>query len=795
MRPRWRKVLADLGGNKTRTLLVVLSIAVGVFATGAVATAYQFIGEGMDTSYRAIHPANAVVYIYTVPFNQNFVDGVRHMPGVEEAEGAVSSNSGALRLQTGPSQWRDLNLIAQKDLAARRLDRLNLLAGAWPESRQIMLESTTAELTNASVGDIVVVDVGNNKLRELGVSGLVQDLTLAPGSQTVNGYVTLKTMEWLGQPREFTELHFRVSDPAPTVDSIRVIGRRIEAQIARSGQGLSTTIVLPPNRHPAASSVEAILKLLGVLAFLAVGLSGFLVSNTFSALLTQHIRQIGIMKAVGARTRQIVGMYLVLVVSLGVLAFVLAAPLAALVGYGLAVFVAWAVNFNLTDFRLLPFPLALMATLSLLAPIAASLMPVFNGARLTIREAISGYGLGSEIGHSLIDRAFAALRSAPRPLLISLRNTVRRKARLGLTLITLVLGGAIFMGMFNTRLSMFRTLDQILSLYLSDVTLDFDRDYRIEEIQQVAQQSPGVMVVEGWTFAQLELFDTNNKSIDRFDVLAPPADSQLVKPEVIAGRWLNPSDQNALVISTAILKRHPYLKIGDTIRVKLKERKYPFVIVGVFLLAETDGSKLAYGNYTYLAETLGQIGRASTYRIGLAAHDPESQAQAAQALADQFKSLGYDAVVLPGSAFREGVATTLNAIIGFLLFMALLIAGVGGLGLMGTMSMNVLERTREIGVMRAVGASDKTVRQIVIVEGILIGLMSWLAGVLLSLPMGLGFSRVMGQSLFDQPLAFAFAWEGVAIWLALVIVIALLSSLLPAHSASRLTVREALAYE
>jgi len=127
--------------------------------------------------------------------------------------------------------------------------------------------------------------------------------------------------------------------------------------------------------------------------------------------------------------------------------------------------------------------------------------------------------------------------------------------------------------------------------------------------------------------------------------------------------------------------------------------------------------------------------------------------------------------------------------------MAVLIALVGGLGLMGTMSINVLERTREIGVMRAVGASDGAVLRVFVVEGLFIGLLSWLAGILLSLPISKLLSDVVGVSFLDEPLIYTFSLRGALLWLGLVLLLAGLASLLPAWNAARLTVREVLAYE
>ncbi len=136
-----------------------------------------------------------------------------------------------------------------------------------------------------------------------------------------------------------------------------------------------------------------------------------------------------------------------------------------------------------------------------------------------------------------------------------------------------------------------------------------------------------------------------------------------------------------------------------------------------------------------------------------------------------------------------------DIIIYLLMAMGVLIASVGALGLMGTMSTNVLERTREIGVMRAIGASNGAIQRIVIVEGIIIGLLSWLVGGMLAFPVGLGLSSAVGAILFQTALPYTFSATGVFTWLAIVAVLATVASYLPAWNASRLTVREVLAYE
>jgi putative ABC transport system permease protein len=131
----------------------------------------------------------------------------------------------------------------------------------------------------------------------------------------------------------------------------------------------------------------------------------------------------------------------------------------------------------------------------------------------------------------------------------------------------------------------------------------------------------------------------------------------------------------------------------------------------------------------------------------------------------------------------------------FLIVMSTIIGGVGGLGLMTTMSLNVFERRREMGVMRALGATPGIVWLMIVAEGIVIGLLSWTIAALLAWPI----SKVIGDTLvrvmFRSGLDFTFEPLGLLIWLVVSIVLSAVASFLPAWKASRVTVREALAYE
>jgi putative ABC transport system permease protein len=182
--------------------------------------------------------------------------------------------------------------------------------------------------------------------------------------------------------------------------------------------------------------------------------------------------------------------------------------------------------------------------------------------------------------------------------------------------------------------------------------------------------------------------------------------------------------------------------------------------------------------------------------VAIAGSDPDQIAATISALEARFNRLGLHVNnVTALSQEREEVSALFGILITLMLLMALLLALVGGLGLMGTMSINVLERTREIGVLRAIGAPNRGVAWVFIREGIAIGLLSWLLGSLLAWPLSKLMSQAVGALMTGAPLTFTYSTGGMIGWLVLVLVLSGLASFLPARSAARLTVREVLAYE
>ena len=236
------------------------------------------------------------------------------------------------------------------------------------------------------------------------------------------------------------------------------------------------------------------------------------------------------------------------------------------------------------------------------------------------------------------------------------------------------------------------------------------------------------------------------------------------------------------------------LKLGGDIVLKIYGKEHTFKIVGTYVGMAF--LPVVYTNYDYMTKITNRVGEADALMVTMQSHDPVYVDAATRALEDHFERIGVRvSMVATINNERTEAEASFDAIVALLLVMAILLALVGGLGLMGTMSINVLERTREIGVLRAIGAPNRGVASVFILEGVVIGLMSWTMGALVAIPMSQGLNQALGQAVMGVPLTYSYSLPGLWLWLVIVVLLSVIASFIPARNASRLTVREVLAYE
>ncbi len=362
-------------------------------------------------------------------------------------------------------------------------------------------------MLKAVTGDTLSLELPDGRLRDVVVVGTAHDINLPPARFTNQGYgfATFDTLERWGYPKRYTSLSITVADPVGRNDQdyVQSVADLVKDKIESGDRVVTFTYVPEPGKHPADEVLEPVFLLLGVLGLLSLFLSAFLVVNTIAAIMAQQVRQIGVMKTIGARFGQLVTLYLGMVVIFGLLALLIAIPAGVAGAYGFTTFLATFLNFDVVYDGIPLSAMGLQVLVGLLIPLLAALLPIRSGARITIREAISSYGLGKgRFGQGPFDRLLvSSQRVLPwlsRPLMISLRNTFRRKGRLALTMITLTLGGAIFVAVLSVRASLYQTVDDAVRNNNFHVIIGIDRDVRTEALQSVALETPGVVAAESW---------------------------------------------------------------------------------------------------------------------------------------------------------------------------------------------------------------------------------------------------------------------------------------------------------
>jgi putative ABC transport system permease protein len=794
LRTRWQKVLIDLWRNRVRTLIVALAIAVGVYAIGVVLNVGELVVREYDSDQSGARIASAV--LRTAPFDDDLAERVAEIPGVAAAEGRQVVRTKFYGQMTQP---RDLVLTVIPDFSAMQVDAITPLDGQWPpQKREVILERLSLDYLGVQIGDTITVEMDGGAEKSLTVVGLAHDpQELSPGiTDHASGYVTPETMDSLGLSETYTELHLRVAERAKDEAHINTVVDAVEDHLEESGRiVLSRSVSTESRVDPFIDTIVLILSSFGLVILL---LSGFLVVNAISALITQQIPQIGVMKLIGARRWQIMSLYIATVLVYGLIAVILGLPLAILTArFLMDGLVQGLLNVLPDSYVIPPHLVAVQVLVGLLLPLLAGLVPVIRGTRITTQKALSSVGVETgAYGRGWVERALGKLQgivALRRPILLAFRNTLRHKGRLVQTLIVLIAGTALFISVITVRASVDATVEGFMRFHQYDVSVELERPYRLARLEEAMQAVPGLVAVEGWSLGGATRLRPDDSESDGMRVYAVPAGSQFLAPQISAGRWLG-AGQNEIVVNSDVLDEEPDVRVGDEVVLDIGGREAAWHVVGV-VPTESRGATLymKHEDYAYVTRTPGQVTHLQA--VGQQ-HDAASQQMLERRLLQALEERGLEVRGTRTTQLMKSENKLMfTIVVAFLILMALLLAAVGGLGLTTTMSINILERVREIGVLRAIGASNASIRRIVLVEGVFMGLLSWGIGMLLSWPIGTFMSEQLGLALIKVPLSFHYSVGAAVLWFFVLQAIAVAASLGPARSAVQLTIREVLAYE
>jgi len=782
--PRWAKAIGDVVGRPGRSLLVILAMTAGLFEMGAMLTKYTILHRELSVTYARTRPASAV--LVTDAVDDRLVEAVRHLPGIEDAEARPVI---AARVRVSPDEWSPAALFVVPNFDDQHLDVFAHDLGAWPpKPGQVLIERSSLSVARALVGDSLTFRAREAGETPLEIAGTVHAAGLAPGwmDHVVIGFVGADS-PLAGAAQ--AQLRIAVSERPLDRRHIRDVAGQVAAWLGDRGHPVTRITVPEPGRHPHAAQMDTFTYLIGAFGVLSFLLGVILVATMIHALLIEQVREIGIMKAIGATTRQVAGIYLAEVALLAAASLVLAIPLGWAVGQGYAKFAASILNAEITDSSVPWWVYGLEVAVGLLVPLLVSLIPVWRASRVTAREAMSGPSSSPQVAPAL-----AALAGVSRPLLWSLRTTLAHRVRLGLTVTTLALGGAVFMSAINVGKAYDRAVDRDFATRRYNIAVGFARPEPVATIADALATVPGIARAECWPEGAGSL-GADGLGAAQLALVGPDLGSPMLALSLAEGRWLRPGDVCAAVINRAVQALDSTLQVGRPIQLLVNGRTVSWPIVGV--VQEMSPHLAVYAPPGAVREATGQPeGFTRSVRVATRSRDAAAELGVARELQRTFERLGIEVTGMQRMLdMRQAILDHLVIIKTILAAAAILVVLVGGLALALTLTLAVIQRTRELGILSAIGAAPRTLAFHVWIESVLIGLLSWAAAVILAVPVSAVLESVCGQMFFRMSLGFYLSPWAATIWLGLVVVLATVSSLAPARRAARLTIREALAYE
>jgi putative ABC transport system permease protein len=800
-----RKSLADVMRRKGRTLLVVLGIFIGVFGLTAITITQDqlFAAFTFSVGSQSTQP-DLIVDVDRL--NLQLVPALLAVPNVKRVQEETTLST----------QWHvrrtprhvDLTIVSYPDLHRIPLAPFELTSGRFPGAGEIVMEYGDVAIQPFTIGDLVTVDTaqGTARLRVVGLArtpgvnpattdsarGYMRDAAL----QSLPAFTDVVTAPPLG-PLRLAHIAVKVTSITQVSSTAHALGTLLQAhRVTVLGVSYPEPITAQLRQ------IEGIFTVLRILALIAVVMSGILLLNTVTTLIAEQTSIIGTMKAIGGTRRAILRGYLLSVGLYSLLATVPGLVLGILGGAQLASILARAIPLALGPLVVPPGLIALSLALGFGVPLCASLWPLWNGTRISVRAALAAYGVNKGKGNGSLARLGQHLTWISQTTWLGLRSLFRKRASAALTLLMLTVAGTSFLVVQTAESSVNKTIGSAWANIHADVEVYADESYSQAHAQ--VGMLPNVR--------RMERFGTAGAQTPwgKLALWGFEPQTQIYHYQLTSGRWLREDDTNAVLLSDAVAAQTG-LHLGSRLLVTSLggNRSLTWTVIGT--LKESVDSLGQIGTAVVPVTTLYQFegtpaATAVDYANKLLIQAKDRTPQGVSQLADQIDAIGSN-LILSGSVGRgaglgpaflvqdEALRHQRNFYILYavLYAVALLTGAAGILGLASTLAASVVERLREIGLLRAMGASSWRVAQVFWVEGLTLGGIAWCLGALLGPPLASAFVQFFSHLVIPvdfvvDPLAFL-------IMLAAMLLIVTLASFVPARQASLLRIADLLRYE
>ena len=773
MNTRIRKVLRDLFQERGRALLVLLALIVGGLGVALVTASTSVLIREVRDNFLVTNPLHATI---TFRGQGDVVALSEAALWVDQAELRTTIMA---RARGGFDGRLPVVLKIVDDFEQQKISTFELEQGAWPSTGEIVLERDDLTVLGLSAPpDTMQLSLPDGEWMDLPVAGVVHDAGQAPArmEHILYIYLSKETAQNLGADLSQQDLIIRMPPPAITTRQLarghaELLGKTLE----ENGYEVVRVSAPEPEQHPHQGQISTSMFILFVFGGMAMLLSGVVVINMISSLMQRHVAQIGVMKTIGGTPAQVGVIYLLMVFALSLVALAINIPVGFWAGMNFASYFTWALNFDMLSPGVPLSGWLFFIGISIALPLLAAAIPVWRGIRVTVRES-----LGSEGGGVDATSGIATVRHMP----IALRNVARRPGRTVLTIVALSIGLGALASAFHVGASMRRTMELETENALYDVSLVFDEPVDESVVAEALSEFDDLLTKwKGSTGGSAMRIGAYDMPGDTFPVVAGNPLDIPAKP-LVEGEWRLPPEGRAIIINTRFAKVEK-VGLGDYVTLRIASVDSRWLVGGIrrqlggatqYLLSnEPLGFEgILSASIKLRSPTQQELQRAADSQVRFA-HGHGSQAPA---LAKAYAK--YQASVV--ERFEEALAnagvpvaramTTAESVAGLedhifimrqtVALASLVILAVGGLGLASTMSVSVLERTREIGVLRSLGATPGKLAVIFASEGAMIGALSLVVGMLVSFPLGRAISDYIGNKMFQTPFEDGSSLEGAA---------------------------------
>ncbi len=795
MSPRWKKMIRDFFGDRTRASLMLLAITVGIFAVTTILSTYAILSREMARNYMDTNPASATLDMGEV--TAAALETARNFPGISEVE-ARSVIDARVKVN---GAWTAMLLFVFDDFDAVRLNTFKLVEGKFPPLGAMLIERTAEGVLMQGTGGSVIIQTANGVATEVDITGLVWDATLAPATQEQKGYgyITRQTLGLLGEVPVLQEVRIQLNGNEGDITRIEETSRAPGRLLIEQGHHVHEIRVPPPLTHPHQTQMLGVLFLFLAFAVMAFILSAILVATIIAALLTSQVREIGVMKAVGARSSQIAIMYLSMLLGIGLISATMGVPPGLFLAGILSDTIADLLNLEIQSYGVPVWVYTALIGSSLVLPPLVALGVIVKGSTLSVRDAISDNGVGAQSVSSSASsgRSWIGLSWS-----MAFRNMFRRRGRLYLSLALLSIGGGMFISALNINSSWAVFVDRVYT------DRSYDAEYLLveatleTEIERALEGVPHIENVEFWGYEDASFAKAGQIDISRtypdgghgnFVLMGASPSTTMIDYPVMEGRWLEQGDADVVVLNQIARAMAGNVNVTDTVLLSIHGETRNWRVVGI--VEEIGTGAVAYVTDSAFDGATGTTGRTKLVRIETNLTNPVAGEELIRSVDKILVEAGIKVervkpLSLLGTIMGEHVALVVVTLI----MTAVLLGLIGLLGLASTMSMNVLERTREIGVMKVGGATPANIQNIIISEGVFIALISWVLAIVVSLPFSAVIGSIIGEMSFKTPLGLHMSWFAVSLWFALVVILAIFASMIPAKKASQMSIYEAITY-